>query len=63
MCVYIHISPYVYSIPTCANFDLRRTFQNVTTAQVGVFMNRGAQLFKKSSIRLKTLGVRKVTRF
>jgi len=25
----------VKSIPTCAKFDLRRSFRNVTTAQVG----------------------------
>ena len=31
---YKHILPYAYSIPTCEKFHLRRTFRNVTTAQV-----------------------------
>jgi len=33
-CIYIRNWPRVYSIPTCAKFDLRRIFWNVTTAYV-----------------------------
>ena len=32
--MYVYSWPYVYSVPTSAEFDLRRTFRNVTTAQV-----------------------------
>jgi hypothetical protein len=34
-CIYMYSWAYVYWIATCAKFDLRRTFRNVTTAYVG----------------------------
>jgi hypothetical protein len=37
---YKRILPYAYSIPTCEKFHLRRTFRNVTTAQVEKFLDK-----------------------
>jgi len=34
LCLYTYTSSYVYSIPSYAKFDLRRTFRNVSTAEV-----------------------------
>jgi hypothetical protein len=33
--IYMDSWPYVYSVPTCAKFDLHRTCRNATTAYVG----------------------------
>jgi len=33
LCLYAQTSPYVYSVPSHAKFDLRQTFRDVSTAE------------------------------